>query len=784
MATSTTIMSSAVGQFVRPNALGLATTDVKIWNGNQDTPVASLEKHRNRRPTSAAAVSPITNVYSNGCEPMPITFDENEDKPIGLDDFDEATDNPSIRRPSIKFIKELLFYSDTGDRDENTAKSVSTPTNCGTDDNRNDDDGIDQDWTKKIAFVTNSSGNWIEDLEDLHTECDESSTSSMPTIIGSEQSSSVDVNDDLEGIFRLEDGKDGGENDCDDCGCLDPLHSECFVVFGDDYYGRKVNNIDDGREILNSKRNGAMKEIPPTRPKTSRINPMIGQRSLTDDMQEWRNNALSTWTLTPKKKRRKYEKSTTKPKGAAIGQHAYALRRTTDSSKLVIAANTDFLESSTKCDVRKKSRLLQSIANFNLPGMRNSYGVGSVSPPTQSDDDHAAQEEVLQKASLDDKIDPNCNPTTDSPDIETSGSNYTLQRFENKKEIVTSPESIAKQWTIKVKIGNTIIVPGDGKEDVLEVPARIIESLKRKIRKTTLGSPSTSATVRPTRPRKMKKMASDIITTPGEAKPRTSKRPQNKTVHRKLTKPKRKRRGMLPNAERSSNCSIRITKRFIFNPTRRKGHGKKKRYFGTIVNKRIEENSDGAGIEMWHIVYDDGDEEDMDAPELEVALEGYKSAKRWDKKHRDKQQTLARENKKKSNDVHTVDKGRESGLKEEPPEEPKEQNSILFQHSLATLSESPKPFDENRNKRVVSPSKRYKQSDLYQEKQEKNRESQPCHIDFSCDDVVPIDEPSTDDDSIHVVDVVDLTNDIAKIGTAGNTIDLTINTKIKRGVAV
>ena len=95
-----------------------------------------------------------------------------------------------------------------------------------------------------------------------------------------------------------------------------------------------------------------------------------------------------------------------------------------------------------------------------------------------------------------------------------------------------------------------------------------------------------------------------------------------------------------------------------------------------------------------------------------------------------------------------------------------------------------KPLDENRNKRAVSSSERYKQSDLNQGKQEKNLESQSCHIDISCDDVVPIDESSTDDDSIYVVDVVDLTNDIAKIGTAGNTVDLTINTKKKGGVAV
>lgn len=692
MATSTTtIVTSNVGNRLCDETDFVQTNKDKGGSGNCETPEASLEKQDNHKPTSAAAVSPTMSVlYSSGFEPRSrTTYDDNEDKPISLDDFDEATEIPLIRRISIELIEKLSLDSD--------------------------DDDNDQDWTKKIASIPDSSGNLIEDLEDLHAECDESSTSSMPTIIGSEQNSdgADDVDDDLEGIFSLEDEKDDeGENDGDgyeDRDSVDPLHSNFFVEFGDDYDGRKNNNSNGGsREIIDSKNTISMEKTPPSRPKTSRINPMTGQRSLTDDVQEWRNKVLSSWTLTEPKKRKRYTKRKANRKIDASGQHAYPLRRTSERIKLAVPANVDFLESSTKSPLRKKSRLLKNVAPFNHPSITDSYGDGSVSSTmTRCNDaaDEAAtrQEEVLPKA------------------------------VPHEREIATPTFPKSKQFPMKVRIGDT----NDEKEDELQVqvPARLIESheflapgnnrkgramcsleaviaveenkhaighiqtrtpndghpdsngnttrppsslrdqdllprMKNK-RNTNQGLKTTTATARPpiTRSMKMKKNLSYTTKTNAEEKARSAKRKQKKNSYWKpdsqLTKQLRKRNeAPPPNTDRTTNnCSTRIAKRFR-NPIRRTANDKLKIFFGTIVSKRIHKKANGTCSEIWHVDYDDGDEEDFDKIELKEALDLYNFAKRWDKSYCDKQHSSAGKNKEKPKDVHATEKGKESG----PPE--------------------------------------------------------------------------------------------------------------------
>ena len=962
MATSTTtiVTSSYAGNHHLCNETDFVQTN--------ETPEAFLEKHGNRRPTSAAAVSPTTSVlYSNGIlEPKSTSTtydDDNEVKPISLDDFDEATENPLIRRISIQLVKEMSVNRN----DTIAVNGVGIPTNDGIDNDKNEtgnETDNEQDWTKKIVAIPDSSGNLIEDLEDLHTECDELSTSSMMTIIGSEQSScdgADGVDDDLEGIFSLEekDEKDDeGENDDngddDDRGSADPLHSKFFVVFGDDYDGRKNNNGNNGgsREIIDSTNTSTSiaEKTPPSRPKTSRINPMTGQKSLTDDIQEWREKVLSTWTLKEPKKRKKYTKRKWNRKIATSGQqqHAYPLRRTTEGIKLVVPASVGFLESSTKSPLRKKSRLLQNIAAFNQPSITNSYGDGSVSSTmihrcndTAASTDKAAatrQEEDLPKSkqlcykplqqdSRAPRVDTHprvtpiqleggsssplkpkqilapsavpekkCGrPTKPKPKVgpkqepgrppkqkkETLtikiriGEDLPKGVVPHEREMATpsfpkpkqlhckplqqdgraprvdahpgvtpiqlegrssslkpkqilAPSSVPEKkrgrprkpkpkpkigpkrksgrplkqkketFTIIIRIGDAMFVPADAKEDELQIPVRLIESHEcsapdhaRNGKQFTSPSPS-SATC---------SLEAEIDVEENKQKKHSDCQLESqptKQLQKKIETPP-------PNTDRTpNNCSTtRIAKKF-FIPTRGKANDKLKIFFGTIVNKRIHKEANGTCSEVWHVAYDDGDEEDLDKIELKEALDLYDFAKRWDKKHRDKLRSSAGKNKEKPNDEHATEKGKESGSHEESQlKESKEQDRPLaLQRSyLMTVSKSSKSFDVNqktvpKKKRGKSPKSkptvgskrkpgrppekkkvvptRNKQSDSNHKQQEMSRGCQSRHVDLSCDDVVSIKEAS-DDDSIHVLDVVDLTKDSKKIRNVVDIVDLTIN---------
>ncbi len=525
------------------SAIAISPTTNICNSDNEGTPTAS-DNDDSSKPTGATAVSPSRSVESSDAEE-----EDNHDeiRPISLDEL-KATENPSDPRIDAELVKELSFGSDS--------------------------DGKERDWTNKISVVNDSSGNLIEDLE-----CDDSSASSVTTIIDSEQSSSAGDDDDLEDTFRSDDEETEGENDegGGNQGSLDPLQGRWFVIFGDDEDEGIKNNNDNGEAT-----NGNT-----TRAKTSSINPMTGKRSLTDDMQEWKDTVLSSWTLTPTKKRKKY----TKRKKGTKNEHTYLLRRNIDQNKKVAdaAANINkILESSAKNPRRKKCRLLQSIAPFNHPGVSEAHREFSSLLEPQSQKDGAKTK--LQTES----IIPNNVITTN---VQKRGQELSQQRSEK--------------------------------------------------RKTKRGCPPKEATHRPNISRNTKKKT--LQTTRSHAKGKGEN--QGKKSQSIKPSPKSSQKGVDEplNFDIISNGSTRVAKRFIFNPTRRKGQEKRKIFYGTVTGK-IDDDSVESGFPMWRIVYDDGDEEELDLKDLRDALHLYKYAKRWDRKCRDEKKALTGRSKKKPND--------------------------------------------------------------------------------------------------------------------------------------
>jgi hypothetical protein len=876
MATSTSTSTSAMGSVVdhlgietdvvqANNSGSLATTEEKGESRDGKIPetTPSESDDDNRRPTSAAAVSPTASVFRSEFEPISTSVNDNEVRPIRLEDFDEATEGPSIRRISVQLIKGFSFDSEDSDRDDESGnrhggvpeKKNSDDCNDGEDEN----DDKEQDWTEKIAATTDSSGNLIEDL---HADSDESSTSSMTTIIGSEHSSRAEVEDDIEGIFSLGDDNDRGENvdNGDHRGTVDPLHSKCFVVFGDDYDGRKLVDNRSQRDIMDSKDIIAMKEErPPTRPRTSRINPMTGRRSLTDDMQEWRNKVLSSWTLT-KPKKRKYNSRKKKRKiegegrhGNTAGQHGYKLRRTTDSATTTPTAASSIdpvLESETMVPLRKKCRELQNISSFNLPGMKNSYGDGSILSiiaSTDGNEVNTKQEDVLPNAVPRDTSVPSCHPQMDCNDFVSKSSGprgeiTQAPQIDNEREKIVPLISESKQLRLKVRIEDTIFVPEDEKDDELHIPASTIGSLgtpngliasgaQTERKSSSLRSPamdvrkdkdaignintttsnggksglndnefSPSSRIDEDLSSQMRKKKADegpCVTASSTTCPivtRDVKKNQSSTTMttagddsrsgKQSVKPSRTKSEESPNAKTMFNGSTRVAKRFFFNPTRRKGQDKLKIYFGTVVSKRMDEETDGTSGEIWHVLYDDGDEEDFDTAELNEALTLYKSAKRWDKKHRKKHQIFARENKEKPKNVRVTEKGRGSSpIEESDTPSSKENQSLLLQNTSVAASKPRRAFDEKKKIKLLSSSERIKQSDFNQGQQEMSGGLQCVSIDLSCHDG-EVTEGASDDDSIRIVDVVDLTKDNGKTGKVVDIVDLTINSKKKKSIEV
>lgn len=730
---------------------------------------ASSENQNNRKPTSAAAVSPTASLYDSDSEPRPLTFDDNKDKPISIDDINDSSETHLSRRISIDFMKELY-----NTEEENNGDSVKEIV-----------------WTKKIAAITSCSGNLIEDFD---AECDESSTGSMTTIIGSEQSNSVGAgDDDLEGIFRLEDENDGEINyHGDDCGSVDSIHSKCFVLFVDgdeDEVGDGDRDDNDGkrRQIIG--------------PKTSRINPMTGKRSTTDDMQEWRNSVLSSWTLLPPKEKQKYNTRKAK-RERVLGQHAYQLRNTTDNTNLITAANSE------------DSRELHNIAPYNRPGIRDLYGVKSIY--NTANETATKQEEVNLKQTTirvrigdiifvpDDEKDDGlqvaariikAKESANKPLCSESGSEYEKPDLPLPTSAINNPPvsesrkkcnkpddplptnglklgsletraGIEKNKSVKETTQTRLSIDWQSRTNGKKRPPsslreRDVLPQKKKKRKNSQGLQIAPATLRPTTNRSLEVNPVDTTKPSADEKLRSLNRKQKKTSCQqpKLNSTKRvqKNNEMPLDLERSINHSTRIAKKFLFNPTRRECRDQLKLYFGTIVSKRTDEQTDNT---FWHVVYDDGDEEDYDESELDEALNLYRShGKRWDKNHSNNQQNLTEEIRT-SKDIRTTDNA-ELKLKKESPKD--------------SIAQRKMTSSENTRQTALASSERNKPNVFNQGQKERNRELQNCCVDISSDDC-DLSEETSDDDSVHVVDMVDLTKDVENIGNSVNIVDLTINT--------
>jgi len=735
----------------------------------------SSENQNNRKPTSAAAVSPTASLYDSDSEPRPLTFDDNKDKPISIDDINDSSENHLSRRISIDFMKELSFDSDS------VFKTVSNPAKDDTEEENNGDGVKEIVWTKTIATITSSSGNLIEDFD---AECDESSTGSMSTIIGSEQSNSVGAgDDDLEGIFRLEDENDREINDHgDDCGSVDSIHSKCFVLFVD---GDEDEVGDGDRDDNDGKRRQMIG------PKTSRINPMTGKRSTTDDMQEWRNSVLSSWTLLPPKEKRKYNTRKAK-RERVMGQHAYQLRNTTDNTNLIIAANSE------------DSRELHNIAPYNRPGIRDLYGVKSIyntANETATKQEEVNLKQITIKVRIGDIIFVPDNVKDDGlqvaariikakdsankPLCSESGSEYEKPDLSLPTSAINNPPVFESRKkcnkpddqlpTNGLKLGSLETRTGIEKNKSVEETTqtrvsidwqsgtnrnkRSLSSLrerdvlpqKKKKRKYSQGLQIAPATLRSTTNRSLEMNPVDTTKPSADEKVRSLNRKQKKTSgqQRKLKSTKRvqKNNDMPLDLERSINHSTRIAKKFLF-----------KLYFGTIVSKRTDEQTDNT---FWHVVYDDGDEEDYDESELDEALNLYRfHGKRWDKNHSNNQQNLTGEIRT-SKYIRTTDNARELKLQKESPKD------SIAQRKMTR-------FEHNRQTALAS-SERNKPNVLNQGQKERNREIQNCCVDISSDDF-DLSEETSDDDSVHVVDMVDLTKDVENIGNSVNIVDLTTNT--------
>ncbi len=406
------------------------------------------EHYDSRRPTIATAVTPTTTVDRSGAgnqeygrpesegtalttskmESVPLTVDDSE--PISLGDFEKERENSTDRDIDFELVRKLSFDTHSEDQTGDFAAKENNETTEDDKENVNKkkfDDCSEYEWANKIAATTNSSGNLIEDLD-----CDESSTGSMTTIIDSEQSSVLCSDDDLEYMFRSEDEV---ENDStgDDSDSVDPLHNSCFVVFGDEYDGSR-ERIPTGQEKLSN--------VQIKRPKTSKINPMTGEKSLTDDMQEWKENVLSSWTLEPKREKRKYTKRDYKKKIGTGDQHCYPLRCKVKTEKNV-------LYSCTPNPIDQKCRELKNIASFNRPGTIEECGADSV----LSANSEIKKQKVIKKESPE--------PKQESENsAETTGRLCNQLQPKEENNGARSPSSTkSENFTIKVRIGDVLNCP-------------------------------------------------------------------------------------------------------------------------------------------------------------------------------------------------------------------------------------------------------------------------------------------------------------------------------------
>mmetsp|Transcript_31983 Transcript_31983/g.75222 ORF Transcript_31983/g.75222 Transcript_31983/m.75222 type:complete len:828 (-) Transcript_31983:122-2605(-) len=752
---------------------------------------------------NVSVVSPATTISWSS--------DNNEDcddvNPIDINDSGDVDQSQVIRMISEHSIREIsIGFGSCDELQLNNSGKIQKQGSC---DSAAINDG--QDWAKNISCVADSSGNLVEDIEG-----DDSSTSSITTIIDSEHNSladPVDLGDDLVDLFDPKVERGNSSNNNNDLSSMGPLERKTSDLFAKS----KANIVNDKNNVTGIPSNKSQK----MGPKTSKINPMTGKKALTDDMQEWRKTVSSSVRLKDKKPMTKSEKKK-KGKNTTVRTatlHSYPLRRGASVRAQEVLATT-MLDSNVNDPGIKKCRLLQDIAPYNLPGIKNNYGCGSAFvedetrtesnnewSPKQTEtkivchdnDSHKARNtmsvaKVVKKSNASKMRIGELKKLAshNAPGLKTMGYNLlgriSPRDLENDHGIVANNEILATGtaehsmkrpnrkrshpfWadvklmevkSVRVIVGGKVFIPANKKTDRL-----IFES------QSGIGSSATSSSLR------KKNMEYNPSQSNVAGRRQMSTQKPSKKAKTVAKQPRRKR-----NADVIETFSIRIAKKFWFNPSGRKGREWLKTYFGTVVNKREVRASDGTSISLWHVVYDDGDEEDFDELEYHRALDLYKDSddncevetpmqseekqmdpKLSDDKEQQKNPEFTANSKQLSQSSHET----KENLLQIDGQLTTENGSLFPQQTVHAEMRTKKNSDSVKRrsgrkidrrrcaKRKIDASKKRQHSNETEENSGRSQfRQQPCNL--SCEVVDLAKESTSDDSSVQVVDVVDLSS--------------------------
>jgi len=451
----------------------------------------------------------------------------------------------------------------------------------------------EHDWTNKITAIASSSGNLMEDLEDImHDGCE--STGSIITVISGERSTVTDImvvdKNDLDDIFNVRENKSYTEEKGD--ANADLLDGNSFDVFGHDYPGNSNNNYysnnndtDTDTDIDNcngvDKKQKLIHEIVnvqnhPRRPKTSRINPMIGERSFTDDIKD----GITTIPSKTLRSRRKYKKRIEKEKGRGTMSRSDRLQRRT---QMKIPVEHKFRgESSNKLALTKR-RELKTKDKTNNDDLSSSFS------PIQSN-------------------------TIDPTVMETKRSELVLARNTELKKLA----SYNNPGIEYIKITKASF-------SVSSSPSPMTSNTKRK-----------KSIVQQERKNKKENMTTSRSQTDNTAVDNINNidQPVIKNYLQSESEYEQQSFSYWHGNHYTVNGNLprRIAKKFLYRPNANEGRCRSKPFFGTVMSKGLEEQDDGSSKKVWRIVYDDGDEDDFDELEYQRAIDQYERLKCCDTK--------------------------------------------------------------------------------------------------------------------------------------------------------
>jgi hypothetical protein len=568
------------------------------------------------------------------------------------DDPRSVIDNNNFNKDSNNENEERINTMDSATTTDSIGVSVSDEDDDNHDHDHNDEyyyDNVDSseeyDWTNKITAIASSSGNLMEDLEDIirganngqdGDDCDsdweeESTTGSITTatvievdlldmnmdIIGDDGDKFNNLND----IFNhpefyqqneyttMEEGKQEQDDDHknhEEDHDVDLLDGSSFVVFGNDYPGSSntcCNNNDDddgGGGGINNKQtmkisdgvdNNVVRKhshsphpaIPVhVGPKTSRINPMIGERSFTDDIKQ--DEITTILSNNAPVRRREYRKRKPKEVKGTTRSHSYSLRRS------IIASKEEEEE-------RRKTA-----------GEDNN--ISAASPPPISFDNDESGSSISSSSS------PSATPPTCTTTIKSTRKRE-LQNLASYNKVPSQEKKKRLKPTELKNLTSYNKVPNQEKKNRSKpiVKANKQDSL-------LLSSANTTTTSE----YELQSSSYSYFTHGGNH-------------HRHISN-----ENVLPR---------RIAKKFLYRPANNNfnsgegescaGNVRSKPFFGTVIVKGLQEkknDNDGNGRRMsnntnnktvvWYVVYDDGDEDIFDEIEYQNAIDQYERLKRWD----------------------------------------------------------------------------------------------------------------------------------------------------------